>query len=108
VGSSFINLAGGVAVTPRWFIEYSTRLNKIENVTLEQSIILRYAGCCWGFTLDFTDTPDRSEVFLTFSLLGILEGERAPTFRRKRNVATQGRFLGGTSSPLPFEASEDP
>ena len=102
-GSSFINLAGGVAVTPRWFIEYSTRLNKIENVTLEQSIIMRYEGCCWGFTLDFTDTPDRSEVFFTVSLLGILEGEKAPTFKRRRNVAEQGRFLGDTVSPLPFE-----
>ncbi len=104
-GSSFINLAGGVAVTPRWFIEYSTRINKIEKVTLEQNIILKYAGCCWGFALDFRDTPDRSEVFFTFSLLGILEGERAPTFRRKRDIAKQGRFLGDIPSPLPFEDS---
>ncbi|MFC1492122.1 LPS-assembly protein LptD [Nitrospinota bacterium] len=102
-GTSFLNLSGGYAFTPRWFIEYLTRLNKIENITLEQSLILRYRGCCWGFNLTFTDTQDTSEVFLTLILRGLLEGERAPTFKRRQQVRRGGRFLGGTSlTPYKF------
>ncbi|MEE9257160.1 MAG: LPS assembly protein LptD [bacterium] len=96
-GLSFLNVAGGVAITPRWFVEYLTRLNKIENKTLEQSLILRYRGCCWGFNLTLTDTQDTSEVFLTLILNGLLEGERAPTFKRSQQVRRGSRLLGGRS-----------
>ena len=105
-GQSFINFSGGLAVTPEWFVEYLTRLNKFENRTLEQSFIVRYRGCCWGFNLTFTDTQDTSEVFLNFILKGVLEGEEAPTFKRSRRVTDEGRFLGGSGiSSLPFESS---
>ena len=103
-GQSFFNFAGGLSLTPQWFVEYITRINNIENTTLEQSVIVRYRGCCWGFNLIFTDTQDTSEVFFNFSLKGILEGEESPTFKRSRSVSDEGRFLGGGSiSPLPFD-----
>ncbi|MEK6712119.1 MAG: LPS assembly protein LptD, partial [Nitrospinota bacterium] len=101
-GESFINLAGGVAITPRFFVEYLTRLNKAERATLEQSIILRYQGCCWGVALTLTDTRDKSEVFLSFSVLGLREGSRLPTFRHGRTVADEGRFLGGSGGLAPM------
>ncbi len=105
-GESFINFAGGFSLGSQWFFEYITRLNKVENTTLEQSFIVRYSGCCWGFNLTFTDTQDTSEFFLNFSLKGILEGEEAPTFKRSRRVTDEGRFLGGGSiSPLPFDSN---
>ncbi|MEE9274567.1 MAG: LPS assembly protein LptD [bacterium] len=104
-GSSFVNLSGGYAITPHWFAEFFTRINKVESVTLEQSLILRYQGCCWGFSITFTDTPDESEIMFSFSLRGVLEGEGAPTFRRQRDVAESGRFLRGKSlSPYRFRA----
>ncbi len=105
-GESFINFAGGYALTSEWFFEYLTRLNKVANTTLEQSVIIRYRGCCWGFNLTLTDTQDTSEVFLNLILKGVLEGEEAPTFKRSQSVTSEGRFLGGGSvSPLPFDSS---
>ena len=101
-GESFINFSGGVAITPRIFVEYLTRLNKVERATLEQSIILRYQGCCWGVALTLTDTQDKSEVFVTFSLLGLIEGAKTPTFRHGRTVAEEGRFLGGSGGLAPL------
>ena len=103
---SFINFSGGVAITPRIFVEYLTRINKVERATLEQSIILRYQGCCWGVALTLTDTRDKSEIFVTFSLLGLIEGERTPTFRHGRTVTEEGRFLGGSGglAPMRFQS----
>jgi LPS-assembly protein len=101
-GQSFINISGGFSIGPRWFIEYLTRLNKVERATLEQSVILRYQSCCWGVALTLTDTRDKSEIFVTFSLLGLIEGERVPTFRTSRRVTEEGRFLGGSGGLAPM------
>lgn len=102
-GTSDINFSAGYGITRQWFAEYLTRINKIENTTLEQSIILRYRGCCWGFNLTLTDTQDTSEVFFTFILQGLFEGERAPTFKRSRLVSRKGRFFGpGALTPYNF------
>ncbi|MDA0999523.1 MAG: LPS assembly protein LptD [bacterium] len=101
---SSVNLAAGIAITPRWFIEYATRINKVENLTLEQTVILRYKGCCWGFAVTITDTRDESEIFFTIELVGLLEGSRAPAFKSRRQTSSQGRFLGGNSlSPFRFQ-----
>lgn len=103
-GSSFFNFAGGFSISQRLFIEYITRLNKTEDATLEQSVIARYRACCWGLELTVTDTRDKSEIFLGFSLIGLLEGERAPRFSSRRNPSREGRFFGsGSLAPLPFE-----
>ncbi|MBI2177530.1 MAG: hypothetical protein HYU38_04185 [Candidatus Tectomicrobia bacterium] len=74
----------------------------MERATLEQSVILRYQSCCWGVALTLTDTRDKSEVFVTFSLLGLIEGERVPTFRTSRRVTEEGRFLGGSGGLAPM------
>ncbi len=103
-GGSYFNFGGGFSVNRRLFIEYVTRLNNAENTTLEQSVIARYRACCWGLELALTDTRDKSEIFLGFSLIGLLEGERAPRFRSRRNASREGRFFGsGSLAPLPFE-----
>jgi len=109
-GQSFIDFSGGGALGRRWFIEYLTRLNKVERATLEQSVILRYQSCCWGVSLTLTDTRDRSEIFVNFSLLGILEGERVPTFKTRRTVTDEGRFLGGSGglAPMRFQSPLPP
>ena len=103
IGRSDFNFSGGYALTRQWFVEYLTRINYIENETLEQSMIFRYRGCCWGFNLSFTDTQDTSEVFLTFIIQGLLEGEGAPTFNRRQKINRRGRLLGGGPfSPFKF------
>jgi len=103
IGRSDFNFSGGYALTRKWFAEYLTRINKVENKLLEQSMILRYRGCCWGFNLSLTDTQDTSEIFLQFIIQGLLEGEDAPTFNRKQKVNRRGRFLGdGPFSPFKF------
>ncbi len=87
----------------QWFLEYLTRINNVSNITLQQSIILRYAGCCWGFNLSFTDTQDISEVLFTFTMQGLIEGEKAPTFKRRQIVSEEGRFIGaGALTPYKF------
>ena len=102
-GQSDINFSAGYGITRQWFAEYLTRINKFENTTLEQSVILRYRGCCWGFNLTLTDTQDTSEVFFTFILRGLFEGEQAPTFKRSRLVSKKGRFFGrGALTPYNF------
>ena len=104
IGRSDFNFSGGYALTRQWFVEYLTRINNIENETLEQSMIFRYRGCCWGFNLSFTDTQDTSEVFLTFIIQGLLEGEGAPTFNRRQKINRRGRLLGGGPfSPFKFD-----
>jgi LPS-assembly protein len=102
-GRSDINFSAGYGITRQWFAEYLTRINKIENTTLEQSLILRYRGCCWGFNLTLTDTQDTSEIFFTFIIQGLLEGEEALTFERSRRVSKKGRFFGrGALTPYNF------
>ncbi len=102
-GRSDLNFSAGYGLTRRWFLEYLTRINNVQNITLQQSIILRYAGCCWGFNLTFTDTQDISEVFFTFTMRGLLEGEKAPTFKRRQRVSERGRFIGrGALTPYQF------
>ena len=91
---SYLNFAGGFSINRNLSIEYITRLNKTENTTLEQSITARYLDCCWGVELTFTDTKDKSEVFLGFSLIGLLEGEKKLGFTGKRNVLKKGGFWG--------------
>ena len=95
--SSYLNFAGGFSLNENLFLEYFSRLNKTEKTTLEQSITARYLDCCWGVELTFTDTKDKSEVFLGFSLIGLLEGERAPGFTSRRNVLREGGFWGSRS-----------
>ncbi len=102
-GRSDLNFSAGYALSRQWFLEYLTRINNVSNITLQQSIILRYAGCCWGFNLSFTDTQDISEVFFTFTMQGLLEGEKAPTFKRRQSVSQEGRFIGaGALTPYKF------
>ena len=101
---SYLNFAGGFSVNRNLFLEYITRLNKTESTTLEQSITARYLDCCWGLELTFTDTKDKSEVFLGFSLIGLLEGEKALGSTGRRNGLQKGGFWGsGTWAPLRFE-----
>ena len=108
-GRSDLNFSAGYALTRRWFLEYLTRLNNVRNITLQQSVILRYDGCCWGFNLTFNDNKDISEVFFTFTMRGLLEGERAPTFKRRQKVYKYGRFFErGPLTPYQFtEPSPD-
>ncbi len=82
-GSSFLNFSGGFSIGGNLFLEYITRLNRTESTRLEQSISALYRGCCWGLELTLSDTQDEREVFFGFSLLGVLEGERAPRFRKQ-------------------------
>ena len=101
---SYLNFSGGFSVNRHFFIEYITRLNKTEKTTLEQSISARYLDCCWGMELTITDTKDKSDVFLGFSLIGLLEGDKAVGFTPRRNVLRKGTSGGSGSWPLsPFE-----
>lgn len=95
--SRYLNFAGGFSLNENLSLEYFSRLNKTEKTTLEQSITARYLDCCWGVELTFTDTKDKSEVFLGFSLIGLLEGERSPGFTSRRNVLREGGFWGSRS-----------
>ena len=91
---SYLNFAGGLSLNENFSLEYFSRLNKTEKTTLEQSITMRYLDCCWGVELTLTDTKDKSEVFLGFSLIGLLESERALDFKNKRNVLREGGLWG--------------
>ena len=101
---SYLNFGGGFSLNEHLFLEYASRLNKTEKTTLEQSITARYLDCCWGMELTFTDTKDKSEVFLGFSLIGLLEGERALGFTSRRNALRKNGLSGISSwATSPFE-----
>lgn len=103
-GGSHLNFGGGFSINQHLSLEYITRLNKTQKTTLEQSITARYLDCCWGVELTFTDTKEKNEVYVGFSLVGLLEGERALGSTRGRNVLREGGFRRSRSwAPLPFE-----
>ena len=91
---SYLNFAGGFSLNENLSFEYFSRINKTEKTTLEQSITARYIDCCWGVELTITDTKDKSDVFLGFSLIGLLEAEKALGFKSRRNVLRDGRSGG--------------
>ena len=97
IEGSSLNFAGGFSLNEHLSLEYFSRLNKTEKTTLEQSITARYRDCCWGVELTFSDTNDKSEVFLGFSLIGLLEAEKALGFKSRRNVL-RGVRSGGVAS----------
>lgn len=101
---SHLNFGGGFSINQHLSLEYVTRLNKTKKTTLEQSITARYLDCCWGVELTFTDTKDKNEVYVGFSLVGLLEGERALGSTRGRSVLREGGFRRSRSwAPLLFE-----
>ena len=101
---SHLNFAGGFSLNKNFSLEYASRLNKTEKTTLEQSITARYLDCCWGVELTFSDTKDKSEVFLGFSLIGLLEADRILGSTNKRNVLRGGasRRIGSWATS-PYE-----
>ncbi len=94
---SYLNFAGGFSLNENLSFEYFSRINKTEKTTLEQSITARYLDCCWGMELTITDTKDKSDVFLGFSLIGLLESERGLGFTSRPTVSRRGGF-GAISS----------
>ena len=103
VEGSYLNFAGGFSLSRHFSLEYSSRLNKTEKTTLEQSITARYLDCCWGLELTITDTKDTSNVFLGFNLVGLLESEGASSFTSRRKIWREGGRWGMGSwmfSPL--------
>ncbi len=101
---SYLNFAGGLSLNKHLFLEYFSRLNKTEKTTLEQSVTARYLDCCWGVELTFTDTKDKNEVFLGFSLIGLLESESGLGATSRRNVLRGGKSGGiGSWATWPFE-----
>ncbi len=103
VEGSHLNFAGGLSLNKNLSLEYASRLNKTEKTTLEQSITARYFDCCWGLELTFTDTKEESEVFLGFSLIGLLEGERTFGFMNRRNALREDGLGNGSWATSPFE-----
>ena len=99
---SYLNFAGGLSLNENLSLEYFSRINKTEKTTLEQSITARYLDCCWGVELTITDTKDKSDVFLGFSLIGLLEGERSLGFTSRRNILREGGLwtIGSWASSL--------
>ena len=101
---SFLNFAGGFSLNKNISFDYASRLNKTEKTTLEQSITARYLDCCWGVALTFTDTKDKNELFLSFSLIGLLEGEKTLGPKSRQNILRQSGFRRSSSwTRLPFE-----
>ncbi|MED5579563.1 MAG: LPS assembly protein LptD [Nitrospinota bacterium] len=81
-GESHFNLSGGFAFLKNWFFELITRVNRSDKKVLEKKFILRRKSCCWDTILTVSDLSDKTEIFVGFNLLGVIEGERIPTFRK--------------------------
>ncbi len=81
-GESHFNLSGGFSFLKNWFFELITRVNRSDKKVLEKKFILRRKSCCWDTIITVSDLSDKTEVFVGFNLLGVIEGERTPTFRK--------------------------
>ena len=81
-GESHFSLSGGFSFLKSWFFEMITRVNRSDKKVLEKKFILRRKSCCWDTIITVSDLSDKTEVFLGFNLLGVIEGERTPTFRK--------------------------
>ncbi len=79
-GDQFVTLSAGLSPVRSWFFEAGFRRNTLEDVTLERSLAVHWQGQCCGLGLRLVDWRDKTEVFLTFNLVGVLEGERVPGY----------------------------
>ncbi|MFQ6110969.1 MAG: LPS assembly protein LptD, partial [Nitrospinota bacterium] len=79
-GDRFVTLSGGLSPVRSWFFEAGFRRNTLVDLTLERSLAVHWQGQCCGLGVRLVDRRDETEVFLTFNLVGVLEGERAPGY----------------------------
>ncbi|MFQ5895062.1 MAG: LPS-assembly protein LptD [Nitrospinota bacterium] len=94
-----VNLGGGFSLFKKWFFEYFTRINREEHVVLERTGRVHYQGCCWGVGLTVQDLEDDTRIFLTFNLVGVLEGERVPQLRFRRTEPGEEGLFGLPIAP---------
>ncbi len=100
MNGSSLNFGGGITLNERLSLEYASRLNKTESSTLEQRLTARYRTCCWGMEIGVSDTREKTDVFLGFSLIGLLERPGAGGFGNRRSMREESGF-GGSDSPWP-------
>ncbi len=77
--------SAGLRILKVFFIEGGARWTGEDMGPSEKNIIFRYRGCCWGLTLEYLDREDDTSFQIGFSLVGLLGGEGAPTFKFGRS-----------------------